>query len=236
MVMGTLQTASSLLLDIVYPPSCISCGSGGRWWCEACRVSVERPSEHPCPRCLAVGQHAPCKGRLPFKGIVVLGFYHSKPLRRLIAELKYGGMTSLNRDVECFLLDRAASCDWEFPWRTDIPQCIQPVPLASPRLRDRGFNQSHVIADRLRDAWLPNTPIADALDRMPGRITQASIRDAAAREANVRDTFIARGPVPGSVLLVDDVVTTGSTAAEAARVLLGAGASRVYLAAVAIGQ
>lgn len=234
--MNFLKIASQYLLDIIYPPYCISCSASGRWWCEACRVSVERPAYHPCPRCLSVDHRELCDGPLPFDGVIVLGFYHSKPLRRLITELKYGGVTSLNREVECFFLDRAASYEWEFPWGEVAPKQIQSVPLASARLRDRGLNQSHTIAERIREAWLPHAVMIDAIDRLPSGVTQASIHDRKARQANVKNIFVAEHRIQGSVLLVDDVVTTGATAADAARCLKNAGATSVYLAAVAIGK
>jgi len=163
-----------------------------------------------------------------------MGFYHSRPLRRLIAELKFGGVTSLNLEVERFLLDRAASFGWEFPWQ-DAPMQIQPIPLSSSRIRERGFNQSHTIALRMREAWLPHAEIMDVLERLPGAPAQATI-DHELRASNIKGAFVARRRIEGSILLVDDVVTTGSTAAEGARCLLGAGADQVYLATLAIGM
>lgn len=233
------QKMTTSILDAVYPAACISCGSTGRWWCESCRAEVERPAHHPCTRCLSTERghdKRDCGGLLPFSGIITIGFYHAKPLRRLITELKYNGVTALHQEVERFLLDRASEPGFEFPWETndDSITAIQPVPLAPHRLRDRGFNQSQSIAERIRAAWLPNISIFNVLERITGGPAQASL-DHKLRGANIRGAFLAREHVQGTILLIDDVVTTGGTAGEAARCLLGAGASSVYLATIAIG-
>jgi predicted amidophosphoribosyltransferase len=235
-----LRVVGQTLLDSLYPPTCVSCGRvGSSWWCEECRTGVERLDEDPCPRCLSVTQghdRTSCVGTLPFHGVVSTGFYHSLPLRRLVAELKYQGVTAVATEVGEYLADIRFRRESVFPWTMEASVQIQPMPLSPARERDRGFNQAVWIAERMRDAWLPESSVINVLVRSRSRTPQAKIDDPALRKANVAGEFIAVSRVTRPVILVDDVVTTGSTAAEAARALLGAGAPRVYLATVAVGK
>jgi ComF family protein len=111
---------------------------------------------------------------------------------------------------------------------------LVPVPLHPRRLRERGFNQSALLAAELgRRTARPM--LADALVRRRDTAPQAGLT-AAARRRNVRDAFAVarRGSVAGRVVtLVDDVFTTGATALACARVLRGAGAREVRLVTIA---
>jgi ComF family protein len=168
--------------------------------------------------------------------VVSTGFYHSKPLRQFIAEMKYRGVTASDKDVEVFLDEFASKRSIPFPWSHERKTSIQPMPLAAPRERDRGFNQAEWIAERLRRTWLTDGKIIRGLVRRPSGMTQASLEEHSLRSANVRGEFIATKPVHGPIILVDDVVTTGSTAAEAARTLIRAGATKIYLVSLALGK
>src|SRR5205823_5404499 len=110
---------------------------------------------------------------------------------------------------------------------------IVPVPLHPTRQRERGFNQAMLLARSLS----PRTslPVVPALERVRYTTTQTAF-DRAERMENLRNAFRLRPrrDVRGSrVLLVDDVLTTGSTLSECARVLKQAGASSVYAATAA---
>jgi ComF family protein len=111
---------------------------------------------------------------------------------------------------------------------------VVPVPLHPRRLRQRGFNQSLLLA-----AWVSRSverPLwPDALQRIRWTESQITL-DRAQRRSNVRGAFRVRRPgqVAGRrVLLVDDVYTTGATANECARVLRRAGAEEVYVVTLA---
>jgi predicted amidophosphoribosyltransferase len=235
----TIHTWWEKALDVVYPPVCVACRAPGAWWCAPCRTAVHLVPHYPCGRCLRTerGHSASaCEGALPFSGVVTTGFYHSVPLRRLIAELKYQGVTVVATAVEQYLRDVRPSGAAPFPWSHHTEIQLIPMPLSAARERDRGFNQAEWIADRMRAAWAPQIPVRCALARRHMRAAQAQLgHDAALRAANIRSAFVALMPLHGSVILVDDVTTTGSTAAEAARVCFAAGAEKVYLATLAVG-
>jgi predicted amidophosphoribosyltransferase len=112
-----------------------------------------------------------------------------------------------------------------FGWRAlPPPACVVPVPLHAARLRRRGFNPAAALARDLARA--SGAPLAFALARMRDTPSQTGL-GRAGRRANVRGAFRARGASAACVWLVDDVVTTGATLEECARVLRAAGAERV---------
>ena len=108
---------------------------------------------------------------------------------------------------------------------------VAPIPLHRSRLRERGFDQAALLARAAARRF--GLPCADLLVRT--RPTKAQVGlDRTRREANVRGAFRARVAAPGArVCLVDDVLTTGATAADAARALLAAGAAHVEVRTLA---
>ena len=112
---------------------------------------------------------------------------------------------------------------------------IVPIPTTRRRARTRGYNQARLLAEAI--AGRIDMPLVDALERRQGGPTQVGLHPAE-RRANVRRAFTvraeARATLKGArVLLVDDVLTTGSTAMEAARPLVQAGATQVFLSTFA---
>jgi ComF family protein len=109
---------------------------------------------------------------------------------------------------------------------------ICPMPIHSKRLRERGYNQADLICEFIDYATDPK--LCRALTRV--RYTQAQTElNKKERQNNMKQAFACNNTVKGkTVLLVDDVITTGHTANAAAQALLDAGATTVYLAAVAI--
>jgi ComF family protein len=113
-------------------------------------------------------------------------------------------------------------------WTLEL-DVIVPVPLTSRRRRERGFNQSQLLAERVGRSLA--VPFEEALLRVRSSIDQARSRSAEQRRRNVEDAFALRrgGDVTGRrVLLMDDVATTGATLDACARVLLENGANSVF--------
>ncbi len=157
----------------------------------------------------------------PFRGVA----------RDLILALKYARATWLCPD----LVDLLHGC---LAARLDVAaiDTVVPVPLHPARLRARTYNQSELLAHELARR-LPAACQADLLDRVRNTPSQTRL-GAAARRANIQDAFAVRDPgwVRGrTLLLIDDVMTTGATLHEAARVLKRAGAWQVWAATVARG-
>ncbi|MGE5279558.1 MAG: ComF family protein [Deltaproteobacteria bacterium] len=156
-------------------------------------------------------------------------FRYDATTRRLIHQFKYQGRAYLGRTLARLMLTvlhRESICFFD---------ALVPIPLAGARLRERSFNQARVLAEGL--AADTQVPVRDLLVRV--RETRAQARfDEAQRRSNVAGAFAAapQADVEGyRLLLVDDIVTTGATAHEAAAALKAAGAAHVAVAAFAKG-
>ena len=153
-------------------------------------------------------------------------------MRDAILRLKYGQKRRLAPPLGDFLAEFLARQE-DFPRRADA---IVPVPLHPSRLRERGFNQSELLALRIVPGL--EMPIrTDWLRRIRRTRPQVEL-DADQRAANVRDAFAVPNGVDldgTTIILLDDVLTTGHTVQECARALANSGAKAVHVVAVARG-
>ena len=217
------------LWDLIFPPYCVACNAPGEWFCASCRDKIQRVRGGICAKCLSIGEHE-CKGELPFLSVMAFGYYHDPILRALITKLKFNGVTVLENDLKVFLSTRRSI-------ELSPDAVIVPMPLAKKRLKERGFNQAEFTANVFKEAFaLPNSMDLNVLQRMEHKDPQSSLaHDYGVRAGHIRGVFSAGKELPEHIVLVDDVVTTGATAGEAAKILLEAGAKRVDLIALAIG-
>ena len=184
------------------PPLCDRCGDPLPTW----RV-LSAPPER-CRRCRRTPRHID-RGR-------AIGAYEGA-LRSIIHALKYEGRRSLARPLGALMRRRGADL-------LEGAVCAVPVPLHRSRLRHRGFNQA---ADLARHVGIPMVP---ALRRIRATSTQTGL-PAAQRHRNMRDAFAvtrrAASLAGASVVLIDDVSTTGATLEACARALKQAGIAEV---------
>jgi ComF family protein len=239
---------SEAALDLLFPPVCLVCGGAGparHPMCAACRKAIVRLTPPWCAVCgrpfstfggqrdgpaggeTAARCGACARKRPPFTYSRSAALWAS-PVRDAVHALKFSGKTALAAPLGDLLLE---ACAWDLPVAPDL---IVPVPLHRARARARGFNQATLLARRVaRRLGLPVR--ARALRRVRPTRAQADL-SGSERRTNVRGAFAARAAaaVTGRhVLLVDDVLTTGATASECARALLGAGARSVGVLTVA---
>ncbi|MBI5655335.1 MAG: ComF family protein [Geobacter sp.] len=230
------------LLDLFFPPLCHQCRgfiphAGRVHVCPAC-LATSRPVEPPlCTICgvpfpAPAGIDHPCGPCLttppPFAAARA-AFLYEGAIRDLIHRFKYDGAVQVRRPLALLMADRLAPLAAE-----KAPDLLVPVPLHVRRLRQRGFNQAVLLGALLSREW--QIPLGRrALRRI--RWTEPQVNLAAKeRLANVRGAFAVtdRARVEGKrVMLVDDVLTTGSTLAECSRVLLRAGAAEVCAVTIA---
>lgn len=228
----------SAILDALFPARCVACREPGDWWCADCRTAVERPAKDPCARCLGIGSgHACARSVAHMDAVVVAGFYHDPKLRAAIHALKYRGATCLVPAIDAYLSAWKRDRAEPWPWAGVSDLGIQRIPPSASRERERGFDQAALVAQSVSRILLPWGTTCDALRRADGGEMQAHVDPGPLRRGNVLGAFsvLPGASVPPTVLLVDDVVTTGSTMDEAARVVRAAGATRVIGFALAIG-
>lgn len=146
----------------------------------------------------------------------------------LVQQLKYGQQLKM----AALLGDMLATFVTARRFGEAPPQALLPVPLHAGRLRRRGFNQALELARPLARRW--RVPLlTDCVRRVQATPSQTGL-SAAQRRRNLRGAFVVdRPPEARHIALIDDVVTTGSTAAELARVLKKAGVERVEVYCVA---
>jgi ComF family protein len=230
--------------DLLLPPACNFCGSElpslaePPLFCGPCRTAFLTLPEAVCPRCaapLGPGQLAEdcprCRDRrYHFQAALALGVYQG-PLRDAVIRMKQRVHEPLTLSMGQLLAERVRERLADSP-----PDLLAPVPAYWLKRLWRGFNGPDLLVESLaRRLGLPTA--ADVLVCRRRTQKQGTLMPSE-RAANVRDAFGFNSDydIAGShLLLVDDIMTTGSTASEAARVLRRAGAARVTVAVVARG-
>ena len=221
-----LTKLKGIALDLLFPRWCVGCGREGDFICPACLKSLPHINPPLCPRCgqpqlnavicpVCVGWPASIEGiRAPFK--------FDGAIRRAIHEFKYNNLRAMAALLGQRLGDYLAA--------NPLPaEVLVPVPLHRKRLRERGYNQSRLLALEL--AGLSGLPLVDdCLVRQRCTTPQIRTPDVDERRRNVADAFACRDRrlEDRAVLLIDDVATSGATLDACARTLKEAGASSVW--------
>ena len=212
----------SKLLDLLYPPRCPFCRKLLRdtehGVCRACRTRLE--GQEPGGIRREVRSTSLCVAPLRYEGQV----------RESLLRYKFGGLTAYGPVYAEFL----AKCIDENRISCDI---ITWVPLSRRRLRKRGYDQARILAEET--AGRLGLPCEKLLEKRVDNKPQSATGSAEKRRENAKGVYAC--PVPEKIkdkriLLIDDIVTTGSTIAECASVLKKAGCAEVFAAAAASRQ
>lgn len=229
------------LIDFVFPPLCHNCkafipDAGALHICPACREQIQlitSPICHVCgiPFAGTGDDHAcgKCLTHQPSFDIARAAAVHEGDFRNLIHTFKYNRKIHLRRPLALLAVELLTGFV-----RQEKPELILPVPLHTERLRKRGFNQAILLGELLSREW--KIPMERrTLLRLRRTEPQVAL-SAAERRDNVKGAFgiSATAKLTGKrILLLDDVMTTGSTVDECARTLKKAGASRVIVVTMA---
>jgi len=225
-VLPQLAKLKGMALDLLFPQRCVGCGREGDFICYSCRRSLPQIIPPLCPRCgkpqpsgilcpSCVGWGARIDGiRSPFRFDGVI--------RQAIYQLKYKNLRALAAPLAKLLNDYLGT--------NPVPgEVLVPVPLHQKRLRERGYNQSSLLAQEL--GKLTKLPVVDnCLIRQRHASPQARTSTVDERRSNVADAFICcdHRLRDKQVLLIDDVSTSGATLDSCATALKTAGATSVW--------
>lgn len=226
------------LLDLLFPKTCVGCGVFGSYLCNDCIKEIQQ-TELVCPFCerpnLGGVVHAVCKRKFGLDGLWSLGIYQGT-LRLAIQKLKYKWVSEMAKDLinmtleywvknPPLLLDKIKK-DQGKNW------IVTAVPLHPSRERWRGFNQSELLARLL--AQKLGLKYETTLKRVRNTTPQMKLQ-AFERKSNIRNAFALTSnyKLASSILLVDDVWTTGSTLKEYCYELKRGGVKQVWALTIA---
>ncbi len=257
-----LKKIQNSILDTLFPIHCLYCQKYGDWICEECFRKINTLPIQLCPYCektiSPAGRICPeCKNKFlgkndlwPLDALIVSTKYEKDGISRLVHCFKYNFIADLGTQLAKIMRD--AFLLHNLP----LPDLVIPIPLHPKRLRWRGFNQSEILADYLSQNIAPGFAIPviqNLLIRKKYTSAQMKIKNYQERQKNVRDIFALNDKVvetqyiasqyiasqniaslqDKTILLIDDICTTGATLFEAGRVLKSAGAKKVSAIVIA---
>ena len=220
------------LLDLLFPRRCVGCGKFSSYFCADCTKTIKR-SILLCPVCEKPAidgiTHPRCHTRYSLDGLISF-FKYEGIIRQAIKTLKYRFVTDLSEEfVELIPAELFSQLTMQ---QLNNETILIPIPLHPSRLRFRGFNQAEVLGKLLANRL--NIPIRiDILKRVKKTIPQVEVKDRKKRLANMEGVFTFNNLTiqqlnNNSILLFDDVFTTGATLRSAANVLKRTGAKTVW--------
>ena len=208
------------ILDLLYPPKCVFCGKilddKENGVCHSCRDGIS----------LAEGKEARSEGN--YFQLCVSPFYYEGAVRESILRFKFGGMSGYAGAYAGYI----AECIKENI--KDEIDVMTWVPISRKRLRQRGYDQARLLCESV--SQLLGMTAIETVVKVRDNEPQSGIDGAEKRRANVIGVYEVpdKSAVEGkTVLIIDDIHTTGSTLSECARTLLLAGAESVFCATIA---
>lgn len=223
---GWLKQLQNEVTEFLFPRVCIGCGKFGDFICIDCSRKLSRllppicqrcgkpePSAHLCPECWKKHDGIDSiRSVYIFEGLI----------RTAVYDLKYYNLRSISGMLGRFMADYYRESNF-------FGDYLVPVPLHTKRYRQRGYNQSELLAARLSD--LTGVPLLpDGLQRVVDNVPQARTASIDQRRVNVEGIFRCdNGLVKGKqIIIIDDVCTSGATLEACAGALKRAGASRTF--------
>ena len=204
----------NFILDLIYPPKCVFCGA----------VLEKSDICHECEVTLPYTKGDSIYQKFPFVKKCLSPLYYKDNVREAVLRFKFLNAPSYSRRFGAIMSDCAENnldCG-----SIDMISCI---PLSKKRLKNRGYNQSELLAREISNKI--GVPYVALLKKTKHNTAQSTIKDPKQRAVNVIGAYSisdAEAVKGKHILLVDDVVTTGATLSECARMLKREGAETVY--------
>jgi len=222
-----IKSFLEFILDLFFPKYCAGCGKEGTFFCSECKekvIVVKSPTCFECNKLTKRGEFClKCRSHWHLKGVIVATYFKEGPIREVIHDFKYEGIFNLKQDLSEFMIKALK----EFlPFKNPI---LIPVPLHKRKLIRRGFNQAELLAKEIA-AHFKFELKSNILERKKDTKSQTELKGRE-RRANVKDAFLCKNKdeiLGKKIILIDDVITTGATLNECARVLKENGAKTVW--------
>jgi competence protein ComFC len=219
------------MVDWIYPPSCYGCNQAGDLLCSDCSQSIQYLQNGLCSRCGYPRMNrricAGCSNHSPYYTQIRSVAAYTGCIKEGVHQLKYQNNLGLGIHFANYIYQLIKQQNWQI-------DLVIPVPLSPNRRKERGYNQTTMIAFPL-SLQLGCKMDDKLIKRVKETQTQIEL-DAHQRQINLQNAFQARSTrgTGKNILVVDDVITTGATINDCARALKSAGAKEVY--AVSIGR
>ena len=217
----------NFIYDLIFPKKCVGCDKEGFWLCEKCFKKIIIIKSPFCPYCYKLtpqGQYClRCRPRHNLTGVIITAHYE-EPLKEAIHRFKYDKVRDLAEPLSELMILRLEE---GFPQGDFV---LVPIPLSRQRDAERGFNQAGLLADKVGEAF--EIPVLNRVLKKVKDVRPQMELKRRERLENIKGAFgLGRGARKvknKTVLLVDDVFTTGATLNEAGLVLKKAGAKNVW--------
>lgn len=238
-----------VLLKILSPKRCLACGKFGSYFCVNCLKNIKPIFHQKCVVCQRVSHggatHGNCEKKYGLDGLLCL-FKYQGAIKNAILKLKYQRLTDVSNEL-ADLINSNLQLQGEIETLDALEEFIYakkpivvPVPLHWWKQAKRGFNQSEKIGEIIANEY--DLPVLSNVLKRKYRFSSQTKLTGKQRVKNAKDiyfvnqTYINSGkidPVLENILLIDDVITTGSTIKESARALKRSGAKVVWGIALA---
>lgn len=232
--MLNIEKIKNFFLQILFPINCLYCGIENTFICNDCLLKIKINKFPLCPVCKKLNfQKSPCpscKKQTNIKALFSPCLYQDPKIKELIHIFKYKFIENLKNPLS-YLMIKGLENEKE-NLKNFI---IIPVPLHKKRFKERGFNQSELLADKIGKHF--QIPVFNnVLKRIKFEIPQTQIENKEKRKENIKNAFqynSFQSIKNRNILLIDDVTTTGATLNECAKILKQNGAKIIWAATIA---
>lgn len=213
------------LKAMVFPKKCIFCGEPvfetEKNTCQRCTDSLPYVKGRICMKCGNERRFCSCSSNIMYYDRIAAPFYYEDTVRKCLHKIKFSSRSKYAVNLAEYMYD--TMCEWFIGDKYDF---IAFVPLFKADFKVRGYNQSEIMARRISE--ITGIPVKDDLIRKIYKTDRQSNQSALRRSGNVLGAFEVTENIDGcSVLLIDDIKTTGATLSECGKMLFLAGAENV---------
>jgi len=227
---------NKFLRNFLFPVKCLGCQKEGTFLCPECLEKIPFLPYYPCPKCLKPslfgGICLDCgKSRFPISRLIVATSYKNELVASLIKQFKFYPFSLELANPLAVLLVKTIKESGFAPYLKQKNFIIVPVPLLWRDKAKRGFNQSEELAKIMAKNFnlSLNTNIVKKTKKTNPQIGLGKEE----RKKNLKESFKTKTKINGNFLIVDDIITTGSTLREVAKTLKKAGANEIWAAVLA---
>ena len=231
----TIKSTYNFILDLLFPIQCLVCGKDEVLICDKCLNNIPRLPKQACLICKLPSPfgatHPVCKTKHALDGIISALPYQEKHVKEMIKAFKFKYISSLAEPLAQIIFKEIQNNELTDFFKDFI---IVPVPLHPKRLRWRGFNQAEILGNALVKI-LGNSTDINLIKREKTTIPQTKLTQEE-RQKNIQNAFTIteNANLAGKkILLIDDVVTSGATLRELARIIKKSGADSVWAVTLA---